>query len=87
MTETKRQKLCVEVAQYLGLSNVAEYKDMQPELQGYFNAQDDKQLVAPLIDRDRRRGLSISQLSRKYALSIRAVRTVLDRICRNRGEI
>lgn len=87
MTETKRQKTCVEVAQYLGLSNVSEFKDMQSELQEYFKAQDDKQLVAPLIDRDRRKGLSLSQLSRKYALSVRAVRTVLDRICRNRGEI
>ena len=87
MTETKRQKLCVEVAQYLGLSNVAEYKDMQPELQGYFNAQDDKQLVAPLIDRDRRRGLTYPQLARKYDLSYQSVRTILTNITKNRVEI
>jgi hypothetical protein len=61
--------MAVRLAHHLEMSKAELFKDLPPKLQAYFNTLDYADIVMPLINEDRYKGLAYRGLSIKYGIS------------------
>lgn len=69
--------MIVECAKYFGLESVGEYDQLSSGTKDLFSHFGYKTIVRPLVERDRGRGLSWSQLSIKYGITVDEARWMI----------
>jgi len=72
------KKAAVEVARHYGIAEVESWEQLPEGFRKFLHVVSYKDLVAPLVHRDRC-DLSWQQLSTRYSLSVREVRTICQK--------